>query len=76
MGGTFTSRGDEDLPDSPIHLWKGLACQPIYLLDGKTTQWKKEIRTNFPDVITATEQAKASDPGPFALGHLKYRFEE
>lgn len=76
MGGTLTSGGDEDLPDSPLHTWKELACQPTYLLDGRSTQWKKEIRTNFPDVITAAKQAEASDPGPFALDHLKHRFEE
>lgn len=75
-GGTTRSGGDADLPDSPMRTWKGPACQLTYFLNGKSTQWKKEIRTGFSDAITAAEQAKASDPGKFALDHLRQRLEE
>ncbi|WP_455245369.1 HEAT repeat domain-containing protein [Petrachloros mirabilis] len=75
-GGTMASGGDADLPDSPMRTWKGPACQLTYLLDGKSTQWKKEIRTTFPDAIAAAEEAKVADPGQFALKHLKQRLEE
>ncbi|HSB45128.1 MAG TPA: HEAT repeat domain-containing protein [Nitrospira sp.] len=74
--GTMASGGDADLPDSPMRTWKGPACQLTYLLDGKSTQWKKEVRTAFADAIAAAAQAKASDAGPYALDHLKQRLEE
>jgi len=75
-GGTIASGGDADLPDSPMRTWKGPACQLTYLLDGVSTQWKKEIRTAFADAIVAAEQAKVVDSGQFALDHLKQRLEE
>lgn len=75
-GGTTRSGGDADLPDSPMRTWKGPACQLTYFLNGKSTQWRKEIRTTFSDAIAAAEQAKASDPGQFALDHLGHRLEE
>ena len=74
--GTMTSGGDADLPDSPMRTWKGPACQLTYLLDGKSTQWKKEVRTEFADAIAAASQANAADPGVYALDQLKLRLDE
>ena len=75
-GGTMASGGDADLPDSPMRTWKGPACQLTYLLDGKSTQWRKEVRTKFADAVEAAEKAKADDPGVYALDHLKQRLQE
>ncbi|WP_455388016.1 HEAT repeat domain-containing protein [Petrachloros mirabilis] len=75
-GGTMASGGDADLPDSPMRTWKGPACQLTYLLNGKSTQWKKEVRTTFSDAIAAAALAKFPDPGLYALDHLKLRLEE
>jgi hypothetical protein len=74
--GTMASGGDADLPDSPMRTWKGPACQLTYLLDGKSTQWKKEVRTAFADAVAAARQANAPDPGRYALERLKVRLEE
>ena len=71
--GTLASGGDADLPDSPLRTWKGPACQLRYLLNGKSTQWRKEVRTQFADAIEAATQAKAEDPGAYALDHLQQR---
>jgi len=74
--GTLASGGDADLPDSPSRVWKGPACQFTYLLDGKPTGWRKEVRTDFVDAIKAAEEAKAKDPGEFAMAKLKERLEQ
>lgn len=74
--GTAASGGDADLPDSPLRAWKGPACQLTYLLGGKSTQWKKEVRTQFPDAIKAAEEANAPDPGAYALERLRARLED
>ncbi len=74
--GTAASGGDADLPDSPLRAWKGPACQLTYLLDGKSTQWRKEVRTEFPDAIKAAADAKAPDPGAYALEKLRARLED
>lgn len=74
--GTMASGGDADLPDSPMRTWKGPACQLTYLLNGKSTQWRKEIRATFSDAIPAAAGAKADDAGLYALNHLKQRLEE
>jgi len=74
--GTMASGGDADLPDSPLRTWKGPACQLTYLLAGKSTQWKKEVRTEFADAIAAAAQDKAADPGAYALEKLKQRLDE
>lgn len=74
--GTMASGGDADLPDSPLRAWKGPACQLTYLLNGKSTQWKKEVRTEFVDAIKASAEAKAADPGAFALQQLHVKLEE
>jgi hypothetical protein len=74
--GTTSSGGDADLPDSPLRAWKGPACQLTYILNGRSTQWKKEVRTEFVDAIQAAAEAKAADPGAYALDQLKLRLEE
>jgi len=75
-GGTMASGGDADLPDSPMRTWKGPACQLTYLLNGKSTQWKKEVRTAFADAIAAAAEANSTDPGLYALDQLKQRLGE
>jgi HEAT repeat protein len=67
---------DADLPDSPSRVWKGPACQLSYLLDGKKTGWRKEVRTDFADALQAAAAAKAEDPGTFALAKLRERLEQ
>lgn len=74
--GTMASGGDADLPDSPMRTWKGPACQLTYALNGKSTQWSKEVRTDFADAIAAAAQAKAADPGQYALDQLRQRLED
>ncbi|MGH7164156.1 MAG: HEAT repeat domain-containing protein [Nitrospiraceae bacterium] len=74
--GTMASGGDADLPDSPSRVWKGPACQFSYLLDGKKMGWRKEVRTEFPDAIKAAAEAKAGDPGAYAMSKLKTKLEE
>jgi HEAT repeat protein len=74
--GTTTMGSDADLPDSPSRIWKGPACQLSYLLGGKKTGWRKEVRTDFADALQAAAAAKAEDPGAFALAKLKERLEQ
>ncbi|MBM4121657.1 MAG: HEAT repeat domain-containing protein [Nitrospira sp.] len=74
--GTSTMGSDADLPDSPSRVWKGPACQLSYLLSGKKTGWRKEVRTDFSDALQAAAAAKADDPGAFALAKLKERLEQ
>src|SRR5579885_1690313 len=68
--GTSRSGGDADLPDSPSRVWKGPACQLVYLLDGQKRGWYKEVRTDFQDAAQAAQQAKAEDPGAYAMAKL------
>ncbi|MEW6543634.1 MAG: HEAT repeat domain-containing protein [Nitrospirota bacterium] len=74
--GTSASGGDADVPDSPSRVWKGPACQFTYLLDGRKSGWRKEVRTDFADAIKAASEAKAGDPGAYALAKLKERLEQ
>lgn len=74
--GTTTMGSDADLPDSPSRVWKGPACQLLYLLGGKKLGWQKEVRTEFLDSIQAAASAKAADPGQYALAKLKERLEQ
>ncbi len=74
--GTTPSGGDADLPDSPSRVWKGPACQVLYLLGGRKMGWQKEVRTEFIDAAKAAEAAKADDPGAYAMSKLKERLEQ
>lgn len=74
--GTAASGGDADLPDSPSRVWKGPACQLLYLLDGKKLGWHKEVRTVFQDARQAAADAQVDNPGAFALSKLRERLEE
>ncbi|MBD0305577.1 MAG: HEAT repeat domain-containing protein [Nitrospiraceae bacterium] len=71
--GTTRSGGDADLPDSPSRVWKGPACQFVYLLDGKKMGWQKEVRTDFQD---ARQAAQGGDAGAYALAKLNERLEQ
>ena len=74
--GTSPKGGDVELADSPDRLWKGPACLLTYLLDNRDLDWKKEIRTTFPDAREAAEEAKATDAGAFAMKYLQERLTE
>jgi len=74
--GTMASGGDADLPDSPSRVWKGPACQFRYLVQGKQSDWRKEVRTEFVDARQAAESAKAGDPAAYAMAKLKERLED
>jgi hypothetical protein len=74
--GTTTMGSDADLPDSPSRVWKGPACQLLYLLGGKKMGWQKEVCTEFLDSLQAAAAAKAADPGQYALAKLKERLEQ
>ncbi len=74
--GTMRSGGDADLPDSPSRTWKGPACQLRYAIDNKSMSWAKEVRTEFSDALKAAAEAKAEDPGAFALAALQQRLEQ
>lgn len=74
--GTAASGGDADLPDSPSRVWKGPACQLLYLLDGKKLGWHKEVRAAFQDARQAAAEAHVDNAGAFALRQLGERLEE
>jgi len=65
-----------DLADAPDRLWKGPACLLTYFLQGADLQWKKEVRTTFPDARHAAKQAQIDDAGQFAMDHLNQRLTE
>ena len=69
--GTTAGGGDADLPDAPVRLWKGPACQLTYVLDGLKIHWQKEVRTEFQDAVAAAQSAQTADPGLYALGKLR-----
>ncbi|MGQ0811957.1 MAG: HEAT repeat domain-containing protein [Nitrospiraceae bacterium] len=74
--GTTNMGSDADMPDSPSRVWKGPACQLTYLLEGKKMGWRKEVRTDFLDAQKAAEEAKADDPGDYAMKKLRERLED
>jgi hypothetical protein len=76
LTGTSPTGGDVDLADAPDRLWKGPACLLTYLLQQKDLQWKKEVRTNFPDARQAAHKAQVDDAGKFAMDHLQQRLME
>lgn len=74
--GTSTTGGDVDLADAPDRLWKGPACLLTYRLDHRDLDWKKEIRTSFPDASLAAKNDKQDNAGEYALTHLNQRLAE
>lgn len=74
--GTASSGGDADVPDSPSRVWKGPACQLVYLLDGKKMGWHKEVRTEFQDARQAAADAHVENSGAFAMAQLNKRLED
>ncbi len=76
LTGTSPSGGDVDLADAPDRLWKGPACLLTYFLQQNDFQWKKEVRTTFPDARQAAHQAQVDDAGTYAMDHLNQRLAE
>jgi HEAT repeat protein len=76
LTGTTPTGGDVDLADAPDRLWKGPACLITYLLKQKDLQWKKEVRTTFPDARQSAKQEQVDDAGKFAMEHLNQRLTE
>ncbi|HJU06557.1 MAG TPA: HEAT repeat domain-containing protein [Nitrospiraceae bacterium] len=74
--GVSRSGSDADQPDSPLRVWKGPACQILYLLDGKKMGWHKEVRTDFQDARQAAAAAQGGDPGAYALARLNERLQQ
>ena len=74
--GTSSTGGDVDLLDAPDRLWKGPACLITYRLDRRDLDWKKEIRTSFPDAVQAAQDANVDDPGQYAMMQLNQRLKE
>ncbi|MDX2420557.1 MAG: HEAT repeat domain-containing protein, partial [Nitrospirota bacterium] len=76
LTGTSTTGGDVDLSDAPDRLWKGPACLLTYQLDHRDLDWKKEIRTSFPDADQAAQEANVDSAGQYAMTHLNQRLAE
>jgi hypothetical protein len=76
LTGTSTTGGDVDLSDAPDRLWKGPACLLTYQLDHRDLDWKKEIRTSFPDAVQAAQEANVDSAGQYAMTHLNQRLAE
>lgn len=74
--GTSATGGDVELADAPDRLWKGPACLLTYYLNHRDLDWKKEIRTSFPDAAQAAQQANINNPGQYAMTHLNQRLTE
>jgi hypothetical protein len=74
--GTSSTGGDVELADAPDRLWKGPACLLTYFLQQRDLQWKKEVRTTFPDARQAAQKAQAGDAGKFAMDALNQRLKE
>jgi hypothetical protein len=74
--GTSPTGGDVDLADAPDRLWKGPACLLTYFLNNKDMQWKKEVRTTFPDARQAAKRAEVDDAGKYAMEQLTQRLKE
>jgi hypothetical protein len=74
--GTSPTGGDADLADAPDRLWKGPACLLTYFLQQRDMQWKKEVRTTFPDARQAAQKAQVDDAGKFAMDALNQRLAE
>jgi len=55
---------------------KGPACLLTYYLEHRDLDWKKEIRTSFPDAAQAAQKANVDNPGEYAMMHLNQRLAE
>ncbi len=76
LTGTSPTGSDLELADAPDRLWKGPACLLTYLLDHRNLDWKKEIRTTFPDARQAAQGAGIKDAGQYAMDQLDQRLTE
>ena len=74
--GTSPTGGDVELADAPDRLWKGPACLLTYRLEHRDLDWKKEIRTSFPDAVQAAQIANVDNAGQYAMTHLNQRLAE
>ncbi len=74
--GTSATGGDVDLADAPDRLWKGPACLLTYRLEHRDLDWKKEVRTSFPDASEAAKNAQGTNPGQYAIKQLNQRLAE
>ena len=74
--GTASAGGDNDLPDAPLRLWKGPACQLTYDLGGMKVKWQKEVRAEFEDAVQAVQSAHGGEPGLYALSALRDALEK
>lgn len=74
--GISATGGDVDLADAPDRLWKGPACLLTYYLEHRDLDWKKEIRTSFPDAAQAAQKDKVGNAGQFAMTYLNQRLVE
>ena len=74
--GTSATGGDVELADAPDRLWQGPACLLTYRLENRDLEWKKEIRTSFPDATQAAQEAEAPSAGDYAMTHLNQRLED
>jgi hypothetical protein len=76
LTGTSPTGGDVELADAPDRLWKGPACLLTFYLQQTDLQWKKEVRTTFPDARQAAQKAQVEDAGKFAMDSLNQRLAE
>ena len=74
--GTTATGGDVELADAPDRLWKGPACLLTYRLHHRDLDWKKEIRTLFPDARQAAPKANVANSGQYAMTQLNQRLAE
>jgi hypothetical protein len=74
--GTSATGGDVELADAPDRLWKGPACLLTYRLNHRDLDWRKEIRTSFPDAIQAAKKANVANAGDYAMTQLNQRLAE
>jgi hypothetical protein len=69
--GTVTSGGDADQLDAAARLWTGPACQISYRLNGRSADWRHEVRGTVSNA-TAVEGDHAH-PGTQAIDDLTRR---
>ena len=74
--GPSTYGGDADSRYASARGWKGPACQITYGLNGEQLDWRKEVRTDFEDAITAAQKVKKKNVGEFALSELSKQLQQ